>query len=549
MTNEDWTPPRPRPAPGQDRLIAYKRRIILAIVAALTASVTATMALVAVTTRDRLLEEGRRRAIELGTVLHSSLEHLMEVRNPGKMQSTLVEVGRDETSLVRAFILDDAGRVAYSSRPRDIGTVMDRRTDPTCLTCHGGTVVGHGDRVINLTQDGIRVQRHIHVIENRPSCHRCHPASRAVNGKLIVDRSLEPTYALLRTNITIIAALGAACLAVLIPFLWGFLSRGVDTYIEEIRATSGELSVLYGTVERLSATIDLEELKRVVIEIIGETLEADEIDMVLPSEYHELGVIVWAKAGNRVDRKKVEPGSPLHDVIQRWAAGGVTDHEVRDDGREVVMLITKGGSRMGLVVVRSRAGAYDAGQLPLVRGIANHVAVAFDNAMLYHIAITDELTGLFSNRHFRQAISKRYALFQQYGEKLALLMVDVDNFKRINDTYGHPVGDSILRSIGKCVQSAIRDEDMGFRYGGEEFAVILPGADAGAGKAVAERMRVFIEHFPFKADGHVLQVTVSIGIAVWPESAETIKGIIIEADKALYEAKRSGKNKVVVRAS
>jgi diguanylate cyclase (GGDEF)-like protein len=537
-----------KPAQGQEWLIAYKRRIILAIVTILTATITATMALIAVTTRDRLLEEGRRRAVELGTVLHSSLEHLMEARNPGKMQTTLVEVGRQDTSLVRAFILDDAGRIAYSSRPRDIGTVMDRRTDPSCLPCHRGTVVGYRDRVINLTEDGIRVQRHIHVIENRPSCYRCHPASRPVNGKLIIDRSLEPTYALLRTNIAIIAVGGAVCLAVLIPFLGRVLSRGVNTYIEEIRATSSELSVLYGIVERLSATIELEELKPVVIDIIRETLKADEIEMVLPSEYRELGAIAWTKAGNRVDRKKVDPGSPLHDVIQRWAAGGVADHEVREDGKEVVMLITKGGSRMGLVVVRSRAGAYHAGQLPLVRGIANHIAVALDNAMLYQIAITDELTGLFSNRHFRQAISKRHALFQQYGEKLALLMVDVDNFKRINDTYGHPVGDSILRSIGKCVRSSVRDEDMGFRYGGEEFAVILPQADAGAGKAVAERMRALIEHFPFKADSHVLQVTVSIGIAVWPGSVETIKGIIIEADKALYEAKRSGKNKVVVRA-
>jgi diguanylate cyclase (GGDEF)-like protein len=211
------------------------------------------------------------------------------------------------------------------------------------------------------------------------------------------------------------------------------------------------------------------------------------------------------------------------------------------------MPVAKGGNRLGLVVVQSRAGAFHAGQLPLVRGIANHIAVAFDNAMLYHIAITDELTGLFSSRHFRQAISKRHALFQQYGEKMALLMVDIDNFKKINDTYGHPAGDGILRDVGKCIHSSIRDEDMGFRYGGEEFVVILPAADTGAGRAVAERMRSLVEHFPFKVDGHMLQVTVSIGVAAWPGSAETIKEIIVEADKALYDAKHSGKNKIVVR--
>jgi len=101
--------------------------------------------------------------------------------------------------------------------------------------------------------------------------------------------------------------------------------------------------------------------------------------------------------------------------------------------------------------------------------------------------------------------------------------------------------------VGRCIMSSIRDDDMGFRYGGEEFAVILPVTDVEAGKAVANRMRRLIENYPFKADQHVLQVTVSIGIASWPQSADTIKEIITEADKALYEAKNGGRNRVVVR--
>ena len=130
---------------------------------------------------------------------------------------------------------------------------------------------------------------------------------------------------------------------------------------------------------------------------------------------------------------------------------------------------------------------------------------------------------------------------------MTLLMIDIDNFKKINDTYGHPAGDAILKDVGRCIMSSIRDDDMGFRYGGEEFAVILPVTDVAAGKAVANRMRKLIESYPFKADQHVLQVTVSIGVASWPASAETIREIITEADKALYEAKHGGKNRVVAR--
>ncbi|NTW59553.1 MAG: GGDEF domain-containing protein, partial [Nitrospirae bacterium] len=170
-----------------------------------------------------------------------------------------------------------------------------------------------------------------------------------------------------------------------------------------------------------------------------------------------------------------------------------------------------------------------------------------ENALLYRMAITDELTGLYSIRHFRQALGKKHSLFHEYGEKMTLLMIDIDNFKKVNDTYGHPAGDAILKEVGKCILRSIREPDLGFRYGGEEFAVILPSSDIPAGKVVAERMRALIEHYPFKIDQHVLRVTVSIGVASWPASAETIKDIISEADKALYEAKHNGKNQVVIR--
>ena len=130
---------------------------------------------------------------------------------------------------------------------------------------------------------------------------------------------------------------------------------------------------------------------------------------------------------------------------------------------------------------------------------------------------------------------------------MTLLMIDIDNFKKINDTYGHPAGDAILKEVSKCILSSIRDPDLGFRYGGEEFAVILPASDIPAGNVVAERMRALIEHYPFKIDQHVLQVTVSIGVASWPASAESIKELISEADKGLYEAKHAGKNRVMVR--
>ena len=528
-------------------LDTYKKRIILGIISLMTICIVVTMVFIACTMRSRLMDERAVQAEELGIILHASLNHLMEARDPGKMQNTLVVIGTENTAIVRAFILDNGGKIAYSSNEKDVGATIDRFSDGSCNGCHSGPVTVPRDKTMTVTVDGKRILRHVHIIENQPSCHRCHPSDARMNGKLIIDSSLEPTDSLIRGVILIILGFSLACLAILIPFLKWALSKGVNTYISEIRMKSAELLVLYSIVDRLSATIDSEELKHIIIEIISEALGADEIDLVLPNEYRELGVIVWAKNNSVMQRKKVEVASALHDIIYAWVEGRITEHTIVNEGTEIHMPVSKGDNRLALLIIRTTSGVFEPYQLTLVRAMANHISVAFENALLYRMAITDELTGLYSIRHFRQAIAKKHSLFQEFGEKMTLLMVDIDNFKKVNDTYGHPAGDAILRDVGKCMLSSIREPDMGFRYGGEEFTVILPASDIPAGKVVAERMRALIEHFPFKIDQHVLKLTVSIGVASWPASAESIKEIISEADKALYEAKRNGKNQVSVR--
>jgi len=105
--------------------------------------------------------------------------------------------------------------------------------------------------------------------------------------------------------------------------------------------------------------------------------------------------------------------------------------------------------------------------------ISSHIAVAFDNARLYYIAITDELTKTFTKRHFRQCIEHSFSEYQQYGKKFALLMMDLDKFKLVNDTHGHVAGDAVLQQLGEILHQSVRENDLLFRYGGEEFTVIL----------------------------------------------------------------------------
>ena len=163
-------------------------------------------------------------------------------------------------------------------------------------------------------------------------------------------------------------------------------------------------------------------------------------------------------------------------------------------------------------------------------------------------AITDYLTGLFNRGHFDDCLKKEINRCRRYGQTASLVVLDLDDFKSVNDRYGHPAGDAVLRDVGRLLVQRVRDIDVAARFGGEEFAIILPETRRTSAFVVAERMRSEIQRY-FKrksSDGHDLRVTISGGIAAYPEDADTTDGLLARADEALYSAKRSGKNRVSI---
>jgi diguanylate cyclase (GGDEF)-like protein/PAS domain S-box-containing protein len=155
----------------------------------------------------------------------------------------------------------------------------------------------------------------------------------------------------------------------------------------------------------------------------------------------------------------------------------------------------------------------------------------------------DHLTGLANRRAFFEAAELELARRQQSGRPLALLMVDADHFKRINDAHGHPAGDAVLRRLAATMQRICREVDVVARIGGEEFALLLPGVDHGAALAVAERLRAEVAQAP-AAEQPAIPYTVSIGVAAMDDSVAGIDALIKQADLALYAAKRRGRNQV-----
>ena len=161
-----------------------------------------------------------------------------------------------------------------------------------------------------------------------------------------------------------------------------------------------------------------------------------------------------------------------------------------------------------------------------------------------HMATTDALTGA-SNRHqFFQLSSQELKRSQRYGHDLCVLMLDIDYFKSINDSYGHQTGDVVLRALTVLAKTTLRETDLFGRLGGEEFAAILPETDMEAGLLVAERLRVELAKLTVQAKDNDVTFTVSIGVALASEKDVAIEDAINRADEALYKAKRTGRNRV-----
>jgi diguanylate cyclase (GGDEF)-like protein len=184
------------------------------------------------------------------------------------------------------------------------------------------------------------------------------------------------------------------------------------------------------------------------------------------------------------------------------------------------------------------------------RWLVGHAVIALGNARRHRTveqqALVDGLTGLANRRVCTAALEKELARAKRFEEPVALVLADLDDFKRVNDRFGHPTGDEVLKAFADTLRESVREIDLAGRWGGEEFALLLPGTDLEGGGELAERVRRALEGLELTApDGKAVRVTASFGVAAFPE-AESQDRLVAATDEALYAAKRSGKNQVVV---
>ncbi len=225
---------------------------------------------------------------------------------------------------------------------------------------------------------------------------------------------------------------------------------------------------------------------------------------------------------------RIEPWEGGHRVVDNQSTNGTYRNNVLIKAQE--MLVSGDYVQAGDAIFKYLAG--------------DNIEVAYHEE-IYRLTIEDSLTQVANKRALLDFLEKEFARAKRYQRPLSVIMVDLDHFKRVNDGFGHLMGDFVLREFARLVAARIRREELFARYGGEEFCVVLPELDRAAGHKFAEVIRAQIEEHSFEFEGNVLKMTASFGVSELSESMGRPDDLLLLADENLYKAKHEGRNRVV----
>ncbi|WP_242361144.1 MULTISPECIES: diguanylate cyclase [Anaeromyxobacter] len=352
-----------------------------------------------------------------------------------------------------------------------------------------------------------------------------------------------------------------------------FRALEAERVMVDIKSTRDEKERFYEAIERLNRTQKPEDVCREIVQVAGELVPlafaaATLVERSDGGRVHRV-VAVHGERWKAIEGKRFGPGDGLVQKVVE--VNSPLPAQSADFSRQTLLDASTPLKGVGWVrVVPLRVGDEVLGTVALAGGPRDDRAPAKDKmhqllvvggaaaqsilrARLYEeaerLATTDGLTGLTNHRTFQARLDEHLALAARGGQRLSLLLCDVDHFKSVNDTYGHPVGDEVLRGVARVLAGEARQTDVVARYGGEEFAIVMPGTDGPGAGVIAERIRERLAAVTFQTEQGPLRVTMSLGVATWPEDGAKKPELVERADACLYHAKRHGRNQTVLAAA
>jgi diguanylate cyclase (GGDEF)-like protein len=344
------------------------------------------------------------------------------------------------------------------------------------------------------------------------------------------------------------------------------LIQTLDTLNErtvELEKSQVQIESIYEAARTLGEIYKLEEVIDEVLRIAHDVL-GYQVCSVLLMDYNKNCLLLWAKM-EMEEKFKYDPPPEIPvngivgSVVKKGKGKRIFDvtydprYIPRTEGAksEMVVPMISRGKVVGVLECESKkAGAFSEQDQKIFSILASSAAMAIENAILHkkteELTVVDELTGVFNYRYFTKKITDELKRAKRYHQPLSLIMIDIDWFKKCNDTYGHLFGNLVLKNLAQVIRGCIREVDILVRYGGEEFVVILPQTSKEDALSIGERIRSSVEStiFADETDQVKTLLTVSLGVACYPEDAYEKEGFLMKVDQALYLAKGKGKNLV-----
>ena len=441
-----------------------------------------------------------------------------------------------------------------------------------------GRVILHSDRELMLRQASLKDHPLVRGVQTAELLG-ANATVPLLGWKAVVqepaEEALKPLHHLQRD------ALGFLALGLLVAFAIGFTSvRSVTAPVQKLREAAllvtggaletsvevksgdelGELADAFNSMTRglrereglkltlaLSETLELTEVLDKLLDSLSRAVRFDEASVLIKGR-DGMDLVVHRGIRSKDEARMIVPSS-AH--VERAAA---TQQPALNENRQMLALpLNQRGVVIGAVCLERQA-PYDDATVKLAFSLTQPAAMAVENARLFEevnrLATLDGLTGTYNRRYFMELAQRAFDNARRFSQPLTALMLDVDHFKSVNDRFGHHVGDQVLRALADRCRKALRSIDVLGRYGGEEFAVLLPGTGRQpAATVLAERLRQAIAEEPVQTDAGPVSITVSVGVAAMDDATADPDALFQRADAALYDAKQSGRNRVAESAA